>query len=191
MRWSHKLWLIGIGLGLPHLACATGVEEPSSLDNEGGALSGESNSDDSGIPTLPPPPGAGASTPPGGGGTSSYDSGSGSGKSGKSSNTSDDGGYSDYDGGGYSSYDSSYEEDSGYSYDSGGSGKAPKTCTEADSKVGCCDGNVLYYCETSTVTSKKCTGSDVCGWDSTSSYYGCVAAPGGADPSGTYPLTCK
>jgi hypothetical protein len=191
MRCSRKLSLIGLGLGLgfPLVACATGVEEPSSLlDDEGGAPSGESNSKDSSIPTLPTSPGAGTGTP-GGSGTSSEDSGSG--KSGKTSKSSDEGGSSDYDGGGYSSYDSSYAEDSDYSYDSGGSGKAPKTCAEADSKVGCCDGNVLYYCETTTLTSKKCSGSDVCGWDSTSSYYGCVAPPGGADPSGTHPLACK
>lgn len=178
MRSSHKLWLTA--LALPLAACASGTVGPTETLG-GGAPSGPSYSDDSGgIPTLPPL--ADSGTPPSG--KSSYDSGSGSGKSGKS-------GYSDDDGGSYSSYDSgSYEEDAYDSYDSGGSGTAPTTCTEADGKIGCCDGNVLYYCS-SSLTSKKCSGSDVCGWDKSSSYYGCVAAPGGADPSGTYPLACK
>jgi hypothetical protein len=67
----------------------------------------------------------------------------------------------------------------------------PTTCTEADNAVGCCAGNVLYYCMTTTLATKTCTGSEVCGWDSSKGYYDCVAAPGGADPSGTYPLACE
>ena len=72
-----------------------------------------------------------------------------------------------------------------------GSATVPTTCAEANMTIGCCAGNVLYYCKTTTLTSKACTGTTVCGWNATSSYYGCVAAPGGADPSGTNPLACK
>jgi hypothetical protein len=37
---------------------------------------------------------------------------------------------------------------------------------------------------------KTCTGSDVCGWNLTDSYYGCVPPPGGADPTNKYPEAC-
>jgi hypothetical protein len=67
----------------------------------------------------------------------------------------------------------------------------PTTCTEADNAIGCCAGNVVYYCEKTTLETKTCSGTDVCGWDKTEGYYYCVASPGGADPSGTYPLACK
>jgi hypothetical protein len=74
--------------------------------------------------------------------------------------------------------------------DAGGSTSAPTTCAEAQEKVGCCVGTVLYYCK-SGLQSKACTGSDVCGWDESAGYYDCVNSPGGADPNGTYPLECK
>ena len=76
--------------------------------------------------------------------------------------------------------------------DAGTSGTAPTTCTEADGTFGCCEGTTNYYCATgaTTVTSKTCTGGKVCGWNKTSGYYACVAAPATADPSGMYPLAC-
>jgi hypothetical protein len=75
--------------------------------------------------------------------------------------------------------------------DVGTDSEIPTTCTEADNAAGCCVGNVVYYCESTTLETKTCSGSDVCGWDSTKGYYYCVAPPGGADPSGTYPIACK
>ncbi len=59
-------------------------------------------------------------------------------------------------------------------------------------KIGCCANNTAYYCNgTTTPTAKACTGTKVCGWDTSASYYDCVAAPGGADPSGTNPIACQ
>jgi hypothetical protein len=75
--------------------------------------------------------------------------------------------------------------------ETGSDASVPTTCAEADETVGCCAGDVLYYCKTTTLTSKTCSGTDVCGWSTTYSDYGCVAPPGGADPSGTYPLACE
>jgi hypothetical protein len=97
--------------------------------------------------------------------------------------------------------DSGSPVDSGTVVDSGGpvdsgahdssSTGAPTTCAEANNKTGCCASGVAYYCEATTLTSQTCTGGKVCGWNSTSSYYGCVAAPGGSDPSGTNPINCQ
>jgi hypothetical protein len=70
------------------------------------------------------------------------------------------------------------------------SGTVPTTCAEADHAIGCCDGNVLYYCDP-TLKKKTCTGGEVCGWDTSSSFYDCVSPPGHADPMGTYPLACR
>jgi hypothetical protein len=50
---------------------------------------------------------------------------------------------------------------------------------------------VLYYCDnTMKLQSQTCTGGTVCGWSAANGYYDCVAAPGGADPSGTSPMAC-
>lgn len=76
----------------------------------------------------------------------------------------------------------------------GGAGSIPTTCAEADDTVGCCGPNgENYYCSTNgtTVTAKQCTGGKVCGWNATSSYYGCVTGPASSDPSGTYPIACQ
>jgi hypothetical protein len=73
-----------------------------------------------------------------------------------------------------------------------GSGTIPTTCAEADNAFGCCAGNVLYYCKTTTLASTTCSGTTpACGWETSKSYYNCVAAPGVADPGGTHPLACK
>ncbi len=72
------------------------------------------------------------------------------------------------------------------------SSSVPTTCTQAYGKIGCCANNTAYYCNgTTTPTAKACTGTKVCGWDTSASYYDCVAAPGGADPSGTNPIACQ
>jgi len=73
-------------------------------------------------------------------------------------------------------------------------GGTPTTCTQADNAVGCCGANGKnYYCATgsTTVTAKACSGTEVCGWSASRSYYYCVAGPATADPSGTYPIACK
>jgi hypothetical protein len=70
------------------------------------------------------------------------------------------------------------------------SSAVPTTCAQADMAFGCCAVGVLYYC-VGSVTSMTCTGNTVCGWSATKNYYDCVAPPGGADPSGTYPIACQ
>ncbi len=87
------------------------------------------------------------------------------------------------------------------SVDSGSHGAAdsstngvPTTCAQANESFGCCDpAGTLFYCQTgsTTLVKKSCSGGKVCGWDSTSSYYNCVAAPGGDDPSGTHAIACQ
>ena len=81
---------------------------------------------------------------------------------------------------------------SGGTSSSSGGTTAPMTCAQAGQAVGCCVGNTVYYCKasSSSITSKTCSNGEVCGWDSSESYYYCVPAPGGADPSGTYPQAC-
>jgi hypothetical protein len=66
----------------------------------------------------------------------------------------------------------------------------PTTCAEANGKTGCCEGDTVYYCNPS-LSSKTCTGGEVCGWESSKSYYDCVSPPAGADPSGKNPIACK
>ena len=67
----------------------------------------------------------------------------------------------------------------------------PTTCAEAYQQTGCCVGSVLYYCNSGPVSKKTCTGTQVCGWSGSKSWYDCVGAPGGPDPSGTHPMACK
>ncbi len=74
---------------------------------------------------------------------------------------------------------------------SASSGGVPTTCAAADNAIGCCVGNSRYYCSGTSVLTDDCTtNSKVCGWSTTYANYGCVDSPGGADPSGTYPLAC-
>jgi hypothetical protein len=57
--------------------------------------------------------------------------------------------------------------------------------------IGCCDASgILHYCSSGTMKNVTCTSGNVCGWNATKSYYGCVAPPGGPDPSNTYPEAC-
>ncbi len=169
--------------------CASGVEiqtpdadtdaaSPPSFDNDAGPGTGATNTGtggpggSSGQPGSPPPYGSGSS------GGSSYDSGSSGGFGDASSG---------FDGGGFG--DGGFPYDAG-AFDGGGGGSVPATCAAADDKIGCCDGNTVYWCSSGSVSSKSCSSGEVCGWDTSKSYYGCVAAPGGADPTGTYPLGC-
>jgi hypothetical protein len=66
------------------------------------------------------------------------------------------------------------------------------TCPDVDFGVGCCDaGGKLFFCDVhGQVYEGICEGGSVCGWSADEGFYDCVAPPGGADPSGTYPLAC-
>jgi hypothetical protein len=127
-----------------------------------------------------------AGTPGSGGAGGGIGGGTGGGAGG---GTSGDGGKSQgaTDAGATSSKDAGTKTDAGGS----GGGGVPTTCTQADGQVGCCDpSGVLYYCTAANALTKQtCTGGTVCGWSS-KGYYDCVAAPAGADPSGTSPMAC-
>jgi MYXO-CTERM domain-containing protein len=71
-------------------------------------------------------------------------------------------------------------------------GGDPQTCAEADQGVGCCAASgELFYCTVHNVlTGMTCGNGTVCGWNAAMGYYDCVPSPGGADPSGTYPMEC-
>jgi len=74
----------------------------------------------------------------------------------------------------------------------GGSG-APTTCDGAGGDIGCCTpAGALYFCAPGQASLEylPCHGGKTCGWDAADGYYACVTGPGGADPSGTYPLLC-
>ncbi len=59
----------------------------------------------------------------------------------------------------------------------------------AISTEGCCDGDVLKYCDSGQLTTLDCAGNPKCGWDATNAYYDCGTA-GAADPSGSNPIKC-
>jgi hypothetical protein len=52
---------------------------------------------------------------------------------------------------------------------------------------GCCDGNLLVYCEESNLVTQDC-GTDGCGWNEGNAWYDCGFA--GSDPSGNKPGDC-
>jgi len=54
---------------------------------------------------------------------------------------------------------------------------------------GCCDGEVLNWCENDQLMTLDCLGSPSCGWQAADSYYNCGSA-GAADPSGSFPKDC-
>jgi hypothetical protein len=73
-----------------------------------------------------------------------------------------------------------------------GAGAVPTTCQQADNTVGCCVGDVLYFCSAGmNVTQQACATGTVCGWNAAGPYYDCVMLPGGSDPSKTYPIACQ
>jgi hypothetical protein len=53
----------------------------------------------------------------------------------------------------------------------------PTTCAEANQTTGCCENNTNYYCYKGAVSSKACTGGQVCTYDSAKGYYGCGTGP--------------
>jgi len=63
------------------------------------------------------------------------------------------------------------------------------TCGNITSE-GCCDGELLKYCDGGKLSSIDCTASPKCGWDSSSSGYDCSTA-GGADPSSKFVKNCN
>jgi hypothetical protein len=89
--------------------------------------------------------------------------------------------------------DSGTVTDSGTPTDGGG-GSIPTTCAQAYDVVGCCGPNGdNYYCaaDAGTVTMKACSAAEVCGWNATKMYYGCVTGPSTSDPSGVNPIACQ
>ena len=94
-----------------------------------------------------------------------------------------------------SQYDGScgWVDGSGYYCESDGGadpGGLPKACPGSDpcggiTEEGCCDGQMLRWCEGSSVQSESCPGG--CGWGDDE--YDCNT-DGGEDPSGTFPKAC-
>jgi hypothetical protein len=69
------------------------------------------------------------------------------------------------------------------------------TCAQVNKAIGCCEGNVLYYCDSgaTTPTTQTCSGTKLCGWNANELYYGCITVDGGtapSDPTDEYPLAC-
>ena len=56
---------------------------------------------------------------------------------------------------------------------------------------GCCEGEVLKWCENDAPSQADCTaaGKPSCGWNASSNFYDC-GTDGGADPSGQHPKAC-
>ncbi len=54
---------------------------------------------------------------------------------------------------------------------------------------GCCDGQVVTYCEEGQLKTIDCNENPSCGWSSEYGYYDCGTG-GGADPSGANPIVC-
>jgi hypothetical protein len=107
-----------------------------------------------------------------------------SGVGGSSSSTGSTGGAGGEDGGSSTSTSSTTGSSSG---------GVPATCVAAHDNIGCCNDDTVYYCKTgeTTLTATSCTGSKVCGWEASESFYTCVAAPGGADPTNANPEACN
>lgn len=55
--------------------------------------------------------------------------------------------------------------------------------------TGCCNGNVLTWCENDVIETIDCTENLSCGWNSSDGFYNCGTA-GSADPSGANPISC-
>ena len=68
------------------------------------------------------------------------------------------------------------------------SGVCSNACSGLD-YIGCCSGEVLYWCEEGTLQASDCSGSPSCGWVNEEIGYNC-GATGDADPTGSYPADC-
>jgi hypothetical protein len=86
---------------------------------------------------------------------------------------------------------------SGPGFGDGGGSKddVPWMCDQADGNIGCCDGNLSYYCEgeggTGTLTMTSCSAGDVCGWSTSELGYRCVPSPAPVPPDGTPSSECQ
>jgi len=54
---------------------------------------------------------------------------------------------------------------------------------------GCCDGDLLKWCENNAVQSQNCANNPSCGWSAPQGFYNCNTN-GGEDPSGQHPKNC-
>ena len=54
---------------------------------------------------------------------------------------------------------------------------------------GCCDGQLLKYCEGEQLKTLDCAAQQQCGWNAQGQFYDC-ATDGGSDPSGAHPKSC-
>ena len=54
---------------------------------------------------------------------------------------------------------------------------------------GCCDGQLLKYCENNQLKTGNCGNDPQCGWDAQGGFYNC-GTNGGSDPSGQNPKNC-
>ena len=54
---------------------------------------------------------------------------------------------------------------------------------------GCCDGEVIRYCEEGEIKSKDCGDDPSCGWNQAEAYYDC-GTDGAPDPEGIFPMDC-
>jgi agmatine/peptidylarginine deiminase len=68
----------------------------------------------------------------------------------------------------------------------GGGGGVDDPC-DGIGYEGCCDGTTLKYCDNGEIKGGGCGGQG-CGWDGENGYYDCGGS--GADPSGTFPISC-
>jgi agmatine/peptidylarginine deiminase len=55
---------------------------------------------------------------------------------------------------------------------------------------GCCEGNVLKYCDKNQIQTVNCGSIPQCGWNGGAGYYDCET-DGGSDPSGKLPKDCS
>jgi hypothetical protein len=55
--------------------------------------------------------------------------------------------------------------------------------------AGCCEGNVLKYCDSGKLRVLPCTLNPSCGWLANAQLYDC-GTPGQPDPQGKLPMAC-
>ncbi|MFH1131702.1 MAG: agmatine deiminase family protein [Pseudomonadota bacterium] len=67
-------------------------------------------------------------------------------------------------------------------------GISPPECAQV-SYEGCCDGDILYFCQGDKLRSLDCGSNPSCGWNMVEGYYDCRTS-GTADPLKIHPLLC-
>ena len=67
----------------------------------------------------------------------------------------------------------------------------PPTGCNGVTYEGCCDGQVLTWCENDALETIDCAGLDnlSCGWNTEDGFYNC-GTDGSAEPTGTHPIAC-